>query len=395
MSNNKTQTSNSFIYSEQFINLPASWILLLKGFVILSLITSFLLWAATCYSAPSIGNVSGVFIEAATGIEIAGSGFGVQDSSPEFLKDNIAAGAPGNEFSKLNWSQFYTTNKAVYTSDESHSGNNSILFSFTESSSCGLMYDHGSTVNEFYLTAWIKLVKSDTQTRFQWKNWRLKNTNDYHVALDDHSGIIGDCWWGANPGIWGNADVQIYCDGSALQDEKATLESDAFLFDTWQRIEAYYEKSDTGTENGQFEWRRIGRSSGEVIVSNYTAMTHTADCSDQLWRYLLLGHYYGNLSGGEGRDMKIYYDDVYLSSTQARVEIGDALTWENCTHREIQVPTAWSSSSITVTVNQGSFKNGDSAYLFVVDGDGNVSNGYPITIGNAPPSPPSGLKIVD
>jgi len=60
------------------------------------------------------------------------------------------------------------------------------------------------------------------------------------------------------------------------------------------------------------------------------------------------------------------------------------------------MPTTWSDSSIYITVNQGSFKNGDNAFLFVVDKDGNVSSGYPITIAsNAPPSPPSSLKIVD
>ena len=52
-------------------------------------------------------------------------------------------------------------------------------------------------------------------------------------------------------------------------------------------------------------------------------------------------------------------------------------------------------------MNQGSFENGDSAFLFVVDEDGNVSSGHPITFGASggeqpsPPSPPSGLKIVD
>jgi len=115
------------------------------------------------------------------------------------------------------------------------------------------------------------------------------------------------------------------------------------------------------------------------------------------WRWWTFINYWGNIKVGDGTKEKVYIDDPYIQvGTQARIEIGDNVTWVNCTHREIQIPTAWSSSSITATVNQGSFKNGDSAYLFVVDGDGNASNGHPITIGgNAPPSPPSGLQVVD
>jgi len=63
------------------------------------------------------------------------------------------------------------------------------------------------------------------------------------------------------------------------------------------------------------------------------------------------------------------------------VEIGDAATWSNCDHKEIQIPTSWSSSSIGIDVNTGSFSNG-TAYLYVVDSSGDVnSSGYEITIG--------------
>lgn len=49
-----------------------------------------------------------------------------------------------------------------------------------------------------------------------------------------------------------------------------------------------------------------------------------------------------------------------------------------------------------VTVNQGTFENGEQAYLFVVDADGEISEGYPAVIGEGgsdtnPPGAPSGL----
>jgi len=83
--------------------------------------------------------------------------------------------------------------------------------------------------------------------------------------------------------------------------------------------------------------------------------------------------------------VKFHSDDIYLDTSWARVMIGDKPTWEQCTHREIQVPTAWSANSITITVNQGAFQNGTKAYLYVVDANGNVNaQVYPIMFGEAP-----------
>jgi hypothetical protein len=66
------------------------------------------------------------------------------------------------------------------------------------------------------------------------------------------------------------------------------------------------------------------------------------------------------------------------------------------------LPSAWSSSSITATVNQGTFSNGQAAYLYVIDANGTVNaSGYPLTFGQGqgggsdttPPSTPTGVSI--
>jgi hypothetical protein len=125
-------------------------------------------------------------------------------------------------------------------------------------------------------------------------------------------------------------------------------------------------------------------------------------------RYLQLQNWVGNGEpqlGGE-----VYVDDIFIQlDTEARVEIGDKSTWNACTKREVQVPISWNSSTIQARVNQGSFSNGETAYLYVVDSNGNVNNqGYIVTIGgenivdNSPPveedpveiSPPKELRIV-
>jgi len=96
--------------------------------------------------------------------------------------------------------------------------------------------------------------------------------------------------------------------------------------------------------------------------------------------------------------MASWMDDIYIDNTFARVIIGNASTYDASTHREVQIPTAWSSSSISVTVNVGSFSANERAYVYVVAADGSVNNqGYPITIGGgasaSPPVNPTALVI--
>lgn len=88
----------------------------------------------------------------------------------------------------------------------------------------------------------------------------------------------------------------------------------------------------------------------------------------------------------------VYFDDIYIDNTWARVMIGDQNTFDASTHREIQIPSAWSGTSITITLNQGSFTNFNSTYLYIIDSDGNVNtNGYPLC--PTCPKTPTGLQI--
>jgi hypothetical protein len=80
----------------------------------------------------------------------------------------------------------------------------------------------------------------------------------------------------------------------------------------------------------------------------------------------------------------LYYDNIYIDNSFARVEIGDSNSYDNCTHREIQIPITWISDHIQVKFNKGSFPDNQTVYLFVVDENGNpVGNGFPLKTGSA------------
>ena len=94
-------------------------------------------------------------------------------------------------------------------------------------------------------------------------------------------------------------------------------------------------------------------------------------------------------------------DDFYLDFTKARVELSDNPAWDETiqTHKEIQQPLSWSDNSVIIKVNQGSFTDGQQAYLYIIDENGTANaNGYPVRIGGdltdtAPPDIPEGLIV--
>jgi hypothetical protein len=96
-----------------------------------------------------------------------------------------------------------------------------------------------------------------------------------------------------------------------------------------------------------------------------------------------------------------YFADLYLDSSLAHVIIGNAPTLAASTRREVQIPTSWSGSSLSVRVNLGAFSTGQQAYLYVYDANGVAnSNGYPITVGGGsgsptpPPAAPGNVRII-
>jgi hypothetical protein len=80
---------------------------------------------------------------------------------------------------------------------------------------------------------------------------------------------------------------------------------------------------------------------------------------------------------------KAWFDDVYVSSTQARVEVCNASTYDACTIKHLQYvdPAKWTDTQIELKLRNMSAFKGSPAYLYVVDKDGNVSSGIKL---NAP-----------
>jgi len=160
----------------------------------------------------------------------------------------------------------------------------------------------------------------------------------------------------------------------------------------WSHLQGYFIQSSPGVDDGTAIFWVNG-----VKAANEIGNFRTRNLSTEFWDTLWFGNFLDHGSDGNcaayPQDAFTYWDDVYVDYTPARVEIGDASTYANSRHREIQLPTAWSNTSITVTLNRGSFPNFTGLYLFVTDDAGNTSAGFPLT-GSAPDTTPPTIVSV-
>ena len=154
---------------------------------------------------------------------------------------------------------------------------------------------------------------------------------------------------------------------------------------SWHLFQFEFKDSSLGVADGAFRWW----IDGELEFEDTHMMTREDEAPYK--RPYILGFF--NSWGDNSTDSNDFWlDDAYIDDSWARVELGNASSYESCTHREIQPLVDWSATQVRVTLNQGSFNAGEAAYLFVVGPTGQRSPGFPVTIGgtvenNAPGQP--------
>jgi hypothetical protein len=325
-------------------------------------------------AAPSISAVSGTITDG-NNLIITGSNLGVNNLSFEWLGAAIEAGATGSAFSRTKWLNGYSYSQSVYSTDQAHSGTKSLKAGpYTISSGYGgdLRYN-GQTVGpntDLFMSWWVRRTHSSNG---QWKMLRISNIND----VVDH----------AYEQVWFNWDngygSQLFTRSGAVDCTQGggTCDYGAAYYqedNTWIRYDFIMHTSTAGGTNGSYTETMYNPGSAPSVHTKTGVQNW--DSSQQYAWYIFQNYACNGISSQTD-----WMDDIFIQGgTQARVEIGDASTWSACTHKEIQPPTAWSASSITVNFNRGSFTSGGKVYLYVVDANGGVNTqGYPITIGSS------------
>ncbi len=164
----------------------------------------------------------------------------------------------------------------------------------------------------------------------------------------------------------------------------------------WHRVEMYMKLSDPeGMNNGELQWFLNGRkvNTSWNISSPTSVVTRGSETNNLIDSVSMLFEACGY---NQDNYPLLWQDDIYVDNTRARVEIGDASTWDACSHREIQLATTWNNEQIEIIVNLGNMDPQSDKYLFVIDKEGNVSTtGYSLADINSSiaPSIPQILTI--
>ena len=327
-------------------------------------------------SAFSAGSISGVVSDGeSVTITDGTSPFG---TGPTVYKwDDFDSGSNGDYIGN-GWS-LPSDSDPVYTNTNQRT--NSTLSAYASTGTQDLEYDHGGTLSEVFVSAWLRRdINSCTNCKFLrvWHN--LTSANPAVTIMDNYSPGNVVLNWRSDEGGYINYEVYGLSASIALNGATDSV---------WERIDLYVKESSLtdnvydGTEDGIIQiWQQTG-GVGNTFDQTADYDGYMTSVSGDTVRYN--GVVFTEYSGSSTPSL---VDDVYIASSRARVEIGDNATWASCTHREIQIPTSWAAGSITITVNAGSFESG-TAYLFVVDSDGDpidinesTGEGLEFTFGN-------------
>jgi hypothetical protein len=249
-------------------------------------------------------------------------------------------------------------------------------------------WNHYSTsgANTKFFRLWTGTSSERLMTAFTMRNDAAGNPE----SIGDGGDGLGS--YSNGQGLYGygwNIDYSACGAGAYSRSEYSPSTDDATCrggLQQWEHWELYY---DLGTH---FAVDTPGTDGRAVILKNGKTLS---DCSNIQWstsgeentqRIYLVGQVTGGRTVSGGHE---YLDEVYIDNSPAHVMITDKselADWARSGteyHSEIQVPSSWSDDSITFTLNQGSFPQRNTVYLYVVDGNGDANpRGYPIVIGN-------------
>ncbi len=321
-----------------------------------------LLGVKICNATPTVKNILGELTKNAE-ITIIGSSFGIHsDYSPDV--ENIL-NVGWHDFENGQYQGLGVTLQAVsrdaanfeIVSDNMNRLNSDYYLKkqyINSEGGCYGLRDKGD-FNVWYWSFWFYMPENNQSGKFS----RLWGSSD--VTDQDYFYVSAG---GAN----------YYFRGGSYGRSTQWSSPDSFEPNKWSRVELVFNKTEhmvLAYMDGKLEWTH-----NDWLPASFQA-------NGQLWEV-------SGMIDGPSRDYyntngSYNFDDVYFDHTIARVEISDSEQWgeDVKSHREIQIPVEWSDTQIKITFNQGSFSEGNQVYLFVVDSNGNVSQGYPLTIGQS------------
>jgi len=329
-------------------------------------------------SGPIVASVSGTVAHDAA-VTITGYGFGQKSPAAPYFYDDFEGGESGSDIvgetgaaGSETWLRYQTSPSPIYTDAQAY-GRGSLSctvtdhMNFTNSQATAAVAGLSSNAGFVSYRLRYKLVAA---TDGDYGVWKLIRMTAEGGVYSPNPVITASAQGGWQYALW----------NSGATSDQVNFIGGPMSQDAWHRVDMYLQLSDRDTANGRASFVVDNVPIPEWESADLT--TYETGASGTMMDSILLPFLIKNATNAS---YEVYVDNVYFDNTQARVEIGDSPVFADCTNREIQIPTAWSDDgrSVEVVVKQGAFQAGDSVYLFVVGADGNVSDGFPVTVGAA------------
>ena len=337
-----------------------------------------LLATAEALAAPAIDTATGTFSNGGT-INITGTGFGATGPNVVFY-DSFEKGTPGSLLSLSaggadigRWDVMSGNDgpESRYSNAYARGGSNSMMTDFRTSYGQGPVTFYSNVQNtDLLISFWVNAPNNVPGVNGESPNWKLFWVGDWSDGFPYGSDMSVECTY---------ADCSPSEGISALDDTAAPARYDGFYYDPnftigqWRRITVAMKNATSGA----YVWQQEVSAGGYQIADSQTNVV-TAH-SDDPWNMLAVPGF-----GRGDTQARVYTDDVYIATgvgARARVEIGNASAYTECTNLSIITPTSWSDTSIAATVRAGSFTTG-TAYLYVTDASGVTGPAEAITIGS-------------
>jgi hypothetical protein len=342
------------------------------------------------YAAPHIDSIDGN-IRNGGNITIIGSGFGNSGPSIAIFDDfengtdeqNIPIGS-SSVATLGQWDRYKKGGSQIFFSDDyAWSGN----LAYQGRSGPGYSGDGIAIVNEFPPTKeifgiwWVYFPAEcewpwTPELSYGWKQVWFHSETD-HTGSDFIVNTIP--WPDGGSLVAGNHTGGYYQSGFSMPKGQ------------WVRMRVSWIGGGNNNGSVRIHYLMYDGSNTEGLWIDETNLTNMSDGNDN-YNFVELGAW---TRVHPTTVAKLIFDDFYLATgdnAQARIEIGDASNYSDSTNLAVITPNTWQDDRIQATVRTGSFKPEMTAYLFVVDANGDASEGRAITIsgneGIAPPRPP-------
>jgi len=332
------------------------------------------------YAAPGLSSVSG---QCSDGNQLTISGVGFGSTGPNIaIFDDFEGGSnsstirTGSNSATVGQWNSVGTNAPYY--DDNHTVSGSLAFQANCSSGAPTAKIHASAsfseAREFFGTWWVYLPAGEYfpgeggGIGTNWKQvWFRRDSGPTDTSDVICSTILGS-GSSSSGAITGN------CVGGYTEYAHPQTKG------VWCRTQFYWVGSNTGNGTCYLSYLHYNGTNRTVVALDDVGINNACDSTP--YHTVYLGAY-GRSAGGQSHPT---YDDFYVASgsgCRARVEIGNRSNYSDCTNLTICTVDSWSSNSIVATVRQGAFSANESAYVFVVDASGEVSDGYPVVIGSS------------